>query len=240
MSAPVSDLLEQAKQRRWYHALELAPGFATEGLFDLRPYVGEYGLPERMDGLRALEVGCWDGFWSFEMERRGAEVVAIDLDDERDLDWPARRRPQQFPDAPRGEGFRLAKEILGSKVERINCSVYHATPEELGTFDIVFCGSVLVHLRDQLLALERIASLCTRTFISAEGYDRLTDLIPFPAARFHADREAAVVYWMPARKTWKRMMLAAGFDRVQERSKFNMESTAGYSVRHVVHHAHKS
>lgn len=37
MSAPASDLLEQAKQRRWYHALELAPGFATEGLFDLRP-----------------------------------------------------------------------------------------------------------------------------------------------------------------------------------------------------------
>jgi hypothetical protein len=174
------------------------------------------------------------------MERRGAEVVAIDLDDERDLDWPARRRPQQFPDAPRGEGFRLAKEILGSRVERINCSVYHATPEELGTFDVVFCGSVLVHLRDQLLALERIASLCTRTFISAEGYDRLTDLIPFPTARFHADREAAVVYWMPARKTWKRMMVAAGFDRVEERSRFSMRSSAGYSVRHVVHHAHKS
>jgi hypothetical protein len=51
----------------------------TEGLFDLRPYVERYGLPERMDGMRALEAGTWDGFWAFEMERRGAEVVALDL-----------------------------------------------------------------------------------------------------------------------------------------------------------------
>lgn len=240
MSAPVSDLLEQARQRTWYHALELAPGFATQGIFDLRPYVSHYGLPESMAGMRALEVGCWDGFWSFEMERRGAEVVAIDLDDERDLDWPPRRRPQTFPDEPRGDGFRLAKEILGSKVERVNCSVYHATPEQLGTFDVVFCGSVLIHLRDQLLALERIAGLCTRTFISAEEYARAADLLPFPAARYHADREAAVVYWMPGRRTWRKMMWTAGFERVEEHSRFDMKSTQGYSVRHVVHHAHKS
>ena len=86
---------------RWYHVLELAPGQVTEGLFDLHPYVERYGL-ERMDGMRALEVGTWDGFWAFEMERRGAEVVALDLDDERDLDWPPRRRPESFPDEPRG------------------------------------------------------------------------------------------------------------------------------------------
>jgi hypothetical protein len=51
----------------------------TEGLFDLRPYVERYGLPERMDGMRALEVGTWDGFWAFEMEHRRAEIVALDL-----------------------------------------------------------------------------------------------------------------------------------------------------------------
>jgi tRNA (mo5U34)-methyltransferase len=239
MDAPAAELLDQAKQRRWYHALELAPGFDTHGIFDLRPYVRHYGLPERMDGVRVLEVGCWDGFWSFEMERRGADVVAIDLDDERDLDWPPRRRPAEFPEARRGDGFRLAREILGSKVERVNCSVYHATPEELGSFDVVFCGSVLIHLRDQLLALERIASLCTGTFISAEEYDRVTDLLPFPASRYRADRDAAVVYWLPSRKTWRQMMWTAGFDRVEEIGRFDMQSTEGYSVRHVVHHAHK-
>src|SRR5207247_2720619 len=139
-----ADLLERAKTLGWYHTLEL-PGLTTEGLFDMRPYVGAYGLPVSLAGMRVLEVGTWDGFWAFELERRGAaEVVALDLDDEADLDWPARRRPKQFPAARRGDGFRLAKEIRGSKAERVNCSVYHATPEELGTFDLVFCGSVLI------------------------------------------------------------------------------------------------
>jgi tRNA (mo5U34)-methyltransferase len=234
------DLLERAQSRGWYHTLELAPGVTTTGMFDLRPYVGHYGLPDRMDGMRALEVGTWDGFWAFEMERRGAEVVALDLDDERDLDWPPRRRPATFPEEPRGEGFRIAKEIYGSRVERVNRSIYDADPAELGTFDIVFCGSVLIHLRDQLLALERIARLCRGTFISAEEYDRATGLIPFPAARYRADRDQAVVYWQPSRRTWRRMMRTAGFDQVGERGRFSMRSTHGFSVLHVVHHASDS
>jgi tRNA (mo5U34)-methyltransferase len=231
------DLLDRARRRGWYHSLELAPGFVTDGMFDLRPYVPRYGLPERMDGMRALDVGTWDGFWAFEMERRGAEVVALDIDDERRLDWPPRRRPETYPEEPRGEGFRIAREVFGSKVERVDLSVYEATPERLGSFDLVFCGSVLLHLRDQLLALERIAALCRGTFISAEEYDRLSSLVPFPVSRYRADRESAVVYWLPSRRTWKRMIWTAGFDRVEDRGKLDLRATAGWSVRHVVHHA---
>ena len=227
----------------WYHTLELPDGVVTEGWFDLRPYVGEYGLPERMDGMRVLEVGTWDGFWAFEMERRGAQVVALDLDDERDLDWPPRRRPATFSQTPRGEGFRIAREALASGVERVVCSIYDATPQDLGTFDLVFCGSVLIHLRDQLLALERIADLCTGTFISAEEYDRLTSLLPFPATRFRADRDSDVVFWQPSVRTWKRMLWTAGFDRVDEHGRFTMragESTGKpFSVRHLVLHGHR-
>jgi tRNA (mo5U34)-methyltransferase len=227
----------------WYHTLELGDGVVTDGWFDLRPYVGEYGLPERMDGMRALEVGTWDGFWAFEMERRGAEVVALDLDDERDLDWPPRRRPETFSDAPRGDGFRLARETLGSKVERVVRSIYDATPEELGTFDLVFCGTVLIHLRDQLLALERIADLCSGAFISAEEYDRAASLLPFPVSRFRADRDSDVVFWQPSVRAWKAMLWTAGFDRVEEHGRFTMRAGASagkeFSVRHVVLHGHK-
>src|SRR4051812_28909924 len=103
------EALERVRAQRWYHTLELAPGVVTDGWFDLRDQVGHYRIPERLDGLRVLEVGTWDGFWAFELERRGAaEVVALDLDDERDLDWPPRRRPTTFPDEPRGAGFALA------------------------------------------------------------------------------------------------------------------------------------
>ena len=237
----MTDLLERAREIGWYHSLEL-PGHTTTGIFDMRPYVGRYGLPDSLEGKRCLEVGTWDGFWAFEMEKRGAaEVVALDLDDERDLDWPPRRRPTSFPDHRRGQGFEVASSLLDSKVQRVVQSVYFATPEELGTFDLVFCGSVLIHLRDQLLALERIADLTAPggMFISAEEYEPVTDLIPFPVARYRADRDAAVVFWVPSRKTWLKMIHYAGFDRSVQHGRFTMKSNQGYSVRHVVNHGFK-
>jgi len=224
----------------WYHTLALAPGVETQGMFDLRPVVDRYGLPARMDGMRALDVGTWDGFWAFEMERRGARVVALDLDDEQRLDWPANRRPAAFPSEPRGRGFRLAREALGSAVERVDCSVYDALPADLGTFDLVFCGSVLIHLRDQVLALERLAGLCDGAFISVESYDRLTNLIPFPAARYRAHRDADVVFWEPNVRAWKSMMRTAGFTSIEDRGRFRLKARAGWSVRHCVLHARKT
>jgi tRNA (mo5U34)-methyltransferase len=235
------ELLDRAREQGWYHTLEL-PGLTTEGLFDMRPYVPQYGLPASLAGKRVLEVGTWDGFWAFELERRGAaEVVAIDLDDERDLDWPPRRRTPNT-DLVRGQGFRIAKELLDSKVERVVCSVYDALPEELGTFDLVFCGSVLLHLRDQLLALERIANLTKPggVFVSAEEYEPVTDMVPFPMARFRGNRDKAVVFWVPNRRGWRSMLWHAGFDRVEQVKRFTMRSTVGWSIRHVVHHAHRA
>ena len=234
------DVADRARKITWYHTLEL-PGLTTTGVFDLRPYVGEYGLPASLAGKRVLEIGTWDGFWAFEFERRGAaEVVAIDLDDERALDWPPRRRDPNL-DVRRGDGFRLAKELLGSRVDRRVLSVYDALPEDLGQFDLVFCGSVLLHLRDQMLALERIAGLVAPggTFITAEEYEPVTNLIPFPVARFRGNREAAVVFWLPSRRAWREMLFCAGLDRPTEVARFSMKSTQGYSVRHVVHHAFK-
>ena len=239
-SATEEDLLRRARELRWYHAIELAPGVVTDGWFDLRPYVPRYGLPERMDGMRVLEIGTWDGFWAFEMERRGAEVVALDLEDDSMLDWPPRRRPAQSPEIVRGKAFAVAHELLGSRVERVVMNVYDATPEELGTFDLVFCGTVLIHLRDQLLALERIAGLCDGTFISAEEHDRLADLVPFAVSRYRADDPSAVVFWRPAARTWRKMMWTAGFDRVEQRGRFRMRSRDGFTVPHVVHHCAKT
>jgi len=233
------ELRERVRAQAWYHTLELPERLETDGWFDLRPHVASYGLPERMDGMRALDVGTWDGFWAFEMERRGAEVVAIDLDDERDLDWPPSRRPEQFPEPSRGAGFALAAELLESSVDRRVCSIYDAVPEELGTFDVVVCGSVLSHLRDQLLALERIAGLCEDLFVSAEAYDRLAGLSPVPVSRFFADREASVVFWLPGARTWRRMMYSAGFARVELQRRIRIRSRDGFVVPHVVHHCHK-
>ena len=209
----------------------------TPGWFDLRDQVRHYRLPDDLSGRRCLDIGTWDGFWAFELERRGAaEVIAIDLDDERDLDWPPRRRPAAFGTG-RGDGFREARERLGSSVERVELSVYDLSPERLGSFDVVFCGSVLIHLRDQFLALERIASVCRGTFVSAEEYDRLGSLLPVAVNRWRGDDPSAVVFWRPNLRAWRRMLWSAGFDRVERVGRFTLRATDGLRVPHVVHHA---
>jgi tRNA (mo5U34)-methyltransferase len=236
----VQGTLDRAKEIGWYHTMELAPGHVTEGMFDLRPVMDRYGLPERMDGMRALDVGTWDGFWAFEMERRGAEVVALDLDDERELDYPARRRPKTFSDEPRGRGFKIAHELYDSNVERVVCNIYDALPENLGTFDLVFCGSVLIHLRDQVLALERIAGLCRDKYLFAEEYDRKLNWLPIRSARYLANRDSDVVFWLPNVRTWKDMLWTAGFDRIEDRGRQTIEARAGWKVPHVFMTAYKS
>ncbi len=135
----------------WYHTLDLGDGVVTSGMFDHRPVLEHYPLPDDLSGLRCLDVGTMDGFWAFEMERRGAaEVVAVDAPDPLALDWPAslRATAEKTLDETKEERFALAHRALGSRVRRVARSVYDIDPEQLGSFDVVFCGDLLVHLRD--------------------------------------------------------------------------------------------
>jgi tRNA (mo5U34)-methyltransferase len=170
--------------RQWYHTIELAPGVVTPGWFDTRAVVRELPLPASLEGKRCLDVGTFDGFWAFEMERRGArEVVAIDLLDVAKADWP----PNTTRDAieaigrrkGRGEGFEIAKECLGSSVARHQLSVYDVDPAVLGTFDFVYLGSLLLHLRDPIRALDRLRAVCTGELLVVDSIDLLLTLL-FP------------------------------------------------------------
>jgi tRNA (mo5U34)-methyltransferase len=234
--AAVAALRERFAEIGWYHTQDLAPGLVTPGMFDLRPYVARYGLPEDMAGMRALDVGTFEGFWAFEMERRGAEVVALDVDRIQALDWPPRLRPQE--DGRRGEGFELAREVLGSSVKRVGSSIYDATPELLGgRFDLVFCGSVLIHLRDPMLALERIADLCGERFVFADEYSRRLALLPFNAAEFRGHTPWST-WWRPSARTWVTMLETAGFEEVSRHERFNLRFRGQRGgVPHVVVHA---
>jgi tRNA (mo5U34)-methyltransferase len=227
---------ERLGEISWYHTQELGPGIVTQGMFDLRPYVERYGIPGDLTGLRALDVGTFEGFWAFELERRGAEVVAIDVDSIQELDWPPRLRPAG--DGRRGEGFEVAREALASDVRRVGMSVYEATPEALGgEFDLVFCGSVLIHLRDPMLALERLAALCRGRLILAEEYSRRLAWLPFGAAEFRGETPWST-WWRPAPRTWLAMVRCAGFEDVSEHGRFRMRlRDSRDSVAHVVVHA---
>jgi SAM-dependent methyltransferase len=163
-----------AEHPLWYHTMEVAPGVVTPGAFDLRPIVDLLPWPN-VRGKRCLDVGPWDGFFSFELERRGAaEVVAADISDPTEWDWAYADRkvgPRAFaamagPEV--GAGFRVAKSLLGSSSQRVECSVYDLTPERVGHFEVVVCGSLLLHLRDPVRALEAIRGVCREHFLSAE------------------------------------------------------------------------
>src|SRR5436190_360090 len=82
--------MEDVLDRQWYHTIELAPGLVTPAWFDTRKVLSELPFPTSLAGKRCLDVATFDGFWAFEMERRGAsETIGIDLLDPSEADWPA-------------------------------------------------------------------------------------------------------------------------------------------------------
>ncbi len=205
-------------------------------MFDHRPYIDRYGLPESMAGMRALDVGTFEGFWAYEMERRGADVVALDVPRIQQLDWPPRIRPAE--DGERGDRFRIASQARGSKVRWVGASIYDADPEALdGTFDLVFCGSVLIHLRDPALALERMAGLCHGQLILTEEYSRRLEWIPRGLlAEFKAGVHST--WWRPTTRTWMSLVHVAGFEDVRHLGRFNMRFRGQRrGVPHTVIHA---
>lgn len=126
----------------WYHRIEVAPGVVTPGSHDSPAALALMPLPASMSDMRVLDIGARDGFFSFEMERRGAEVIALDY---------------VSPDVT---GFAVASELLGSRVEYRVENVYALDPRRHGEFDLVLFLGVLYHLRNPMLALDRIWDVC--------------------------------------------------------------------------------
>jgi tRNA (mo5U34)-methyltransferase len=206
----------------WYHTIELAPGVITPGWVDTRAAVPHVPLPQSLAGLRCLDVGTWDGFWAFEMERRSAaEVHGLDVPDPYRWDWPARARIRESYDGGKanldqtkrnGNGFPIAAEALGSKVERHELTVYELSAERLGQFDFVFVGSLLLHLRDPVGALERIRTVVGGEIVFNECFEYvLSKLRPrTPTALLDADDR--VWWWQPNLAALNSMIEQAGFE----------------------------
>lgn len=126
----------------WYHRIEVAPGIITPGVHDSAAALSVLQLPDDCHGMRALDIGARDGFFSFELERRGAEVLAIDY----------------MPET--ATGFAVARSLLGSSVRFELANVYDLNAERWGMFDLVLFLGVLYHLRNPLLALDRVREVC--------------------------------------------------------------------------------
>ncbi len=211
----------------WYHTLDLGEGVVTPGMFDHRPVLQHYPIPEDLTGMRCLDVATMDGYWAFEMERRGAaSVTAIDLEDPAQLDWPASLRPghDKSLDETKAERFALAKEALGSKVERVLLSAYDLAPD-LGMFDFVFCGDLLLHVKDPITPVERIHSVCTGSAVIVNVIKKF---------RMHEKRPMAELdgidvfeWWVTNLAGLERIVRSAGFDRVEVADTFELPFSTG-------------
>ncbi|MGF1582028.1 MAG: class I SAM-dependent methyltransferase [Gemmataceae bacterium] len=129
---------------QWHQRWPIFADISTPGINPVLEKCGLIELPADLSGQRVLDIGPWNGCFSFECERRGAaEVIAYGLEN------------------PKQSGFSKLSELLGSKVEYVQGSVYSLSPKTLGEFDVVLFLGVLYHLRYPLLAVDRIRTVCT-------------------------------------------------------------------------------
>lgn len=143
------EIAEKAAQICWFHRIDLGHGSVTPGVDNSPGKLAALGIPASLAGKSVLDIGAWDGFFSFEAERRGAQrVLATDS-----FVWEGKCSGCSKA------GFELARTARNSKVEDHHIDILDLMPEKIGVFDVVFCLGVLYHMRHPLLALERVAGV---------------------------------------------------------------------------------
>ncbi len=202
----------------WYHRIEIRPGIVTPGTHASPQALQELNLPLDCSGRTALDLGTRDGFFAFELERRGAHVTAIDYM------------------SSASTGFKVASDLLGSKVHFVQDNVYKVSPDTYGTFDIVLFLGLLYHLPDPLGALDIVRSVCRESlyietqiidhavllndgsFRSLESLSPALKEIPlmqfYPDNSLHADYTN---YWAPNASCLEAMLRETRFEVLERK-----------------------
>lgn len=210
-------LKKRVSEIEWWHRIDLGEGVVTPGSNPSGDRLRTLRLPQSLHGKTVLDVGAWDGFFSFEAERRGAKrVVACDR-------W----------DRPSGRaGFDLAREILGSKVEPLQLDLLELSPEREGRFDLVLFLGVLYHMPDPRLALERISAVTRHQLVLETHLDLLR--VRRPAAAFYPGSELLgdpTNWWGPNPTAVVAMLESVGFNRIEVVNTLSPAHRAGRAVR---------
>jgi tRNA (mo5U34)-methyltransferase len=204
----VNEITEKVSQYPWFHSIDLGCGIVTPGRKSPAIHAAESAAffdPVNMEGATVIDIGAWNGFYSFEAKRRGAkQVLATDH-----FCW----NHKQF----RGrETFELARSIVGLDVDTLDVDVTELCPEKVGgTFDVVLFLGVLYHLFDPIDGLRRAASLAREVLI-VETQTDLGELdrpamVMYPGAECDND---ASNWWGPNRACVKELLNTMGFVRI--------------------------
>ena len=224
----------------WWHSIDLGNGIVTEG--EKSPAVLEAELRAiRLPDLRGksvLDIGAWDGFFSFEAEKRDAKrVVALDhYSWSTDLGAQQRYRKAHIegkvvaapyheveglwrPDSlPGKKGFDVAHQALGSKVESMVVDFHEGDLSSVGAFDVTLYLGVLYHVRDPLGAMTRVASVTSGVAIVESEAVLVRGFEGQALAQFYKGAELnddPTNWWVPNSRGLQDMCLAAGFSRTE-------------------------
>jgi SAM-dependent methyltransferase len=217
----------------WYHTVDLGDGLVTPGSYDYRPQLANFGFPEDMTGMRVLDVGSATGYFAFEFERRGAEVVSVELPSLGDWDIISSEReyivrqlmtalhadsPEQAHDRCLPGPFRFCQAVLGSKVRRCYSTVYDLTEAKTGgKFDLVYAGDIVMHLFSPFEAFDVLSNL-------TRGALMTTIEAPFPVEAdepllafrgYLYGKEEGRTWWLYNRAAVRHMLLRLGFSAVE-------------------------
>lgn len=200
------EIKARVAELRWHHSINLGHGIITPGQDNSERKLQRLKLPESLAGMTVLDVGAWDGFFSFEAERRGASrVLATDSYSwDGSHDWGSKR------------GFDLARTALGSTVEDRTIDVLDLAPEKVGQFDVVLFLGVLYHMKHPLLAIERVASVTRDMMVVETVVDMLSTRRPAMAYYAGSELGKDATNWCgPNPAAVVAMLRTAGFRRVK-------------------------
>jgi 2-polyprenyl-3-methyl-5-hydroxy-6-metoxy-1,4-benzoquinol methylase len=165
-----------------YHKFDLGQGVIVDGDYDLSKYIHHYAIPRPLTGMTVLDVGTSAGYLAIECARRGAEVTAIDL-------WET------------CESLQIASAAFGVSVRYLQRDLF-ALDESFGQFDLVICGSMLLHLASPLDAIRKI-----------RGWDRLSKCVPSPERRLNASLRTLVSRGHALPMNWLWITVSHGVNR---------------------------
>jgi hypothetical protein len=158
-----------------YHTMDI-PGYGlVEGEWDLRGGVDAYLGGVDVGGKRVLELGTASGFLCFQMERRGARVVAYDLSEHQSWDLvpfaasftPAAEAARKQLVRMLNNGYWLAHRAHQSSARVVYGTIYEV-PKAIGAVDVATFGCILLHIQNPFLALANTLRLVRETVVISE------------------------------------------------------------------------
>jgi tRNA (mo5U34)-methyltransferase len=217
-------LAEAVRQYQWFHSIDLGNGIVTPGAKSAAVHKIEataFFDPIQMEGATVVDIGAWNGFYSFEAKRRGASrVLATDH-----VAWETLRGR---------DAFDLSRSVLGLDIETLDIDVPDISPEKLGTFDVVLFLGVFYHLFDPIDGLRRAASLAKEVLV-VETHMALGELdrpamVMYPGAELNGD---ASNWWGPNPACMMALLRQFGFEKIDA-------AWTSYVDQRAVYHAWRS